>query len=839
MGLKDLFSKGPSRHRRTRDDDQYYYAPHDTLGRRSGGITAYQAATSAVSSRPYTKANSLRDSSSAAASALRKSYYGKLGYKDNVPRRTMSMTSGSIRQRPVSASTGRYPIYGNRTMSLQSPIDPYVRRRAITSSRMSSRANSLRSQTSRQSVGSASSVNTTTTTTTTTKKTVDSDGRPQTTVTKTTKLLDASGNARSIKKTTVERRGGLEIVRTTVIKPVSMVAKADAYSGSSLNSKQEEELADIEEEFDEDFTEDTVNPSLQSPVQFPDKSDVIPEAPEKDSYDNEETNDVRKHTTLKNEIVRSNQTSHRADEVLDDSSRELQKRFVPSTPDQKQHEYRKLANPSIPLSPPEHMSPRRSILKNSSPSFESENENVKEHDEVRVKEPERVVVANRSTSVLDSPGDNNSLYEDAPEGSKVNSKQVKIPVGYIVPEEHGKSLTSGRVQPSAEEMYAKAYKLAQSMVYKRNRVPSLERHASLDNTLEETTKRNTMMNTGEHGSIRSISSYSIPKNRPVSTYVPNNRGLAAYSLRELPDSRKMRKWREKEVKLLAKEEKEQRKAYKAETEGGSSKITAPESITSAASTISENKSEGKHKKRNFKLFGFGKKKHESQDIQTRVDQDVAKSSEPQANLQSEVPAIVNGVDNVVASKNKTETEISNRKGISNSLIPDVRHTENVMPTGKSVHEIIPKKNESCAITLKKPKAESSEIPVIQMPSITQLEGDKSIKTKLVEEPQGGNDSEHLNQRIESEDSERTIAADSNTLHQIPKIKGSFANKAKAVNGEKVSPSNNPGNSPSASPEPHPIERVTNNNSRNSKVNGRKNKNKKNSFGKKFMRFFDL
>ncbi|KAF6014664.1 hypothetical protein HII13_000461 [Brettanomyces bruxellensis] len=847
MGFKDLFSRGPSRRRHVKEADPYIYVPPDTLGRQSGGIAAYQAASSAVSSRPYTRTNSLMDSSSAAASALRKSYYGELGYKDNIPRRTMSMTSGSMRRPLLTVSNGRYSAYGNRTMSLQSSVDPYIRRRAIAGSRISSRANSLRSQSSRQSVGSTSSVNTTTTTTTT-KRTIDSDGRPQTIVKKTTKLLDASGNARSIKKTTIERRGGLEIVRTTVIKPAVRALNADRYTESPLKCNQEEELAGIEEEFDEDFTKDVESPSLQSPIQFSDGTNVIPEVPEEDIYNDKISDGVKGTTQFSvggNELTRTDMNSEPND-TSNKAKGELKSNLGSPNHDQKQHEYRKLAKPLIPSSSPIHMSPRRSILKHTSPSFESNNTNVNGVAEVHVKEPERVVVASRSPSMPDSPGDNDSLYEDAPDGHRISRKQVRIPAKYIVPDEQGKSLTSGRRQPSAEEMYAKAYKVAHGMVYKNSSSPT-EHVVDRDDTLDETTRRNTMMNTGEHGSIRSGSSNSVSNGRPVSAYIPNNRGFAVYSLRELPNSRKMRKWRKKEAQLFARAGKKQQKVQKTEFDGMGIRISAPASISSATSTISENKSERKHRKKEHMFFRFGKKKHEPRNVDDSVNQELSASPRTFSDSKDVILNTDSGKD-AAASKNGSDTAFSDEKSKSDlqgSRADNMDNTtsalEKQLPQGNTTETIRSDANVPGGIEIKvndistKPPVLGSQHDKKIQPVDMQPAGEVRVKST----------SEESEQRIESEDSEKTIAGDASSLHRVKqtsnynKASGPVNNDQKVVNGEAASPSNTSTNARIASMKPNLKQHAAGDNMQNSRKQERREKKKKKSFGRKFMRFFDL
>ncbi|GAV26821.1 hypothetical protein PMKS-000277 [Pichia membranifaciens] len=134
--------------------------------------------------------------------------------------RTMSMTASSRPNRPSSINS--------RANSLTASARAYQknsgsRLNSMSGSRVGSRANSLTPSTA----GNAS----------------------HTTIIKTTKEKDYSGRTKSITTTTIEKRGNMKIVRTTVIHPSDQRINEDA---------ELEELAELED-FDHDATLDEYN----------------------------------------------------------------------------------------------------------------------------------------------------------------------------------------------------------------------------------------------------------------------------------------------------------------------------------------------------------------------------------------------------------------------------------------------------------------------------------------------------------------------------------------------------------------------------------------------------
>lgn len=431
MGLSSIFSS----RRRSRDPQIYYYAPPDSIGSINNHYAAYQAANSATSLG--SRSNSMMDSSAAAAAALR---YNSINQQVNAGR-TMSLTSPSLR-RPPSVARRRSSL-SQRTMSLQSDYNPVLRRQLSGLRRVKPSA--------------------TTTTTTTTEETTDSSGIQHQKIIKTTKDFDTDGHLKSITRRTIETKGELEVVRTTIVRPARGTAtrfiRDRTYATSLLSRDQENDLANIEEEFDEDFTHDAAISSQQSSSQF----------------------------SAKKESTGSPSSSVNGSDVT-------KNKFSEPTG----HAYRSLA----PHSAVRHLtstssSPKKSILK---------------HVEV---------------STLPSEPVEDVIPEDS------YSEEVAEPVN--------KKMTP-------EEMYAQAFKVAQKKVYHS---PSMDqRSIQSASRLDQATKRNTLLNTGD---VTSLSS-AEPIYGNQSQYHPTNRGFRTYSLRELPDSKKMKNWRKKRAKQEAKEE---------------------------------------------------------------------------------------------------------------------------------------------------------------------------------------------------------------------------------------------------------------------------------------------
>ena len=72
-----------------------------------------------------------------------------------------------------------------------------------------------------------------------------------------------------------------------------------------------------------------------------------------------------------------------------------------------------------------------------------------------------------------------------------------------------------------------------------------------------------------------------------------------------------------------------------------------------------------------------------------------------------------------------------------------------------------------------------------------------------------------------------------------KASGPVNKDQKVVNGEAASPSNTSTNARIASMKPNSKQHAAGDNMQNSRKQERREKEKKNSFGRKFMRFFDL
>lgn len=268
-----------------RDSGVYYYTPQQytpsvqKYNYANNSNTATVAANAAVSSRSQST-NSL---SSAAAAAVMKNKNGRQekqqvsfpgSYKPTS--RSMSLTSASNSPRQLSARSFRSPaeISSRRTNSLQSNAsnnfryqqklqpgglnkveNPQSRSNSLTSGAVrtaanGSRSNSLQSNSSRRS----NLATTTTTTTTTTTKSTRPDGKPSTKIVKTVTEQDSNGRTKSITKTTIQKLGSYEMVKTTVIKPQeSQYEESPTYAESLLSGTND--LEDIVEEFDENFDE--------------------------------------------------------------------------------------------------------------------------------------------------------------------------------------------------------------------------------------------------------------------------------------------------------------------------------------------------------------------------------------------------------------------------------------------------------------------------------------------------------------------------------------------------------------------------------------------------------
>ena len=146
--------------------------------------------------------------------------------------RTMSMTSSNANIRPqyINGSGSRTNSLNSASISRQQYQQPSNQQRlSRTSSRNNSRAHSL-----------------------------NSNSLSHTKIIKTTKEKDADGRTKSITTTTIEKRGDVKIVRTTVIQPsISQPIDEDV---------ELEELAELED-FDHDNTIDDLHYNHQSPAQ--------------------------------------------------------------------------------------------------------------------------------------------------------------------------------------------------------------------------------------------------------------------------------------------------------------------------------------------------------------------------------------------------------------------------------------------------------------------------------------------------------------------------------------------------------------------------------------------
>lgn len=220
--------------------------------------------------------------SSAAAAAVMKNKNTRQGKQQvsfpgsyNPTSRSMSLTSASNSPKQLSARSFRNPAENanRRTNSLQSNTSnnfhyqqnqtgglnkiktPQLRSNSLTSGTLrtapnGSRSDSLQSNSSRRS----NLATTTTTTTTTTTKSTRPDGKPSTKIVKTVTEQDSNGRTKSITKTTIQKLGSYEMVKTTVIKPQeSQYEESPAYAESLLSGAND--LEDIVEEFDENFDE--------------------------------------------------------------------------------------------------------------------------------------------------------------------------------------------------------------------------------------------------------------------------------------------------------------------------------------------------------------------------------------------------------------------------------------------------------------------------------------------------------------------------------------------------------------------------------------------------------
>ncbi|GME71709.1 unnamed protein product [Ambrosiozyma monospora] len=223
----------------------------------------------------------------------------------------------------------------------------------------------------------------------------------------------------------------------------------------------------------------------------------------------------------------------------------------------------------------------------------------------------------------------------APTGHRYSSSSSASSARLAVRQQaHHQLQTSGAklttAKPSDTEMYEMAFKVAMKNVYgdpqlehelqnQEEDATLLEQEQAL--SLEEDTKRNTALNTGsvrtasltssirrpgsmKQGLGRTLSmSSNVPRVAPSPNYHSNATGLgfATHSLRDMPDSKTIRKQKEKEAKEAAKEQerlrkeeerlrkeeskrlaKERKEAAKRLTSGG--KLEAPASVSTEPAT---------------------------------------------------------------------------------------------------------------------------------------------------------------------------------------------------------------------------------------------------------------
>ncbi|ODV85154.1 hypothetical protein CANARDRAFT_159934 [[Candida] arabinofermentans NRRL YB-2248] len=622
---------------------------------RSNSMTSLSGAAAAAALKRHSSNSSLQLNQRQSTSALR------------AGGRTMSLSSRSFRAPEQSNSFRRSNSFqpGQSNPYLSQRQAPISRTGSMTSNTYrpsNSRSNSLNSNSSRF------TGTTTTTTTTTTKRMSNAPNDSVTTIVKTTKEKDAEGRTQSITKTTVEKKGAFEIVKTTVIKPAQ---QSVSYAGS-IASDAEPFDDDFYHAYDEDQEDLDINRSLQSPV----TETIVVDEP------------------ILEQIAEEEDPNQSYSQDVYDQYSQSQDAISPAVPLSTQeqataaisHSYRKLTEAALVqptrngLNTNTTTSPVRSILKNGSSAAavspqsglgqsttmndkkviktemvygtdDDDEENSLYSDAVQeVEKPvtaasvprqhidsEKVtedIQSNASSNIQTSPkvpqrnafrptpapipeqqasprqrqshqflqppfvtqGRSNSLNSTS---SSTLRKQVKINTPLDIRESPKQSPILKKQQQTPEEMYEAAYQIAMQKVYGDKNVQNVanDYEEEADQTYDDSgfdinTQKNTLLNSGASfnsatvqpriskqspalNNGRTMSMTSSVNNQSIQapntdtngyTYQSNAQGLGfrTHSLREMPDSKTLKKLRQKELKDKEKKEKELLKENKKE-----------------------------------------------------------------------------------------------------------------------------------------------------------------------------------------------------------------------------------------------------------------------------------